>query len=79
MCGKYCRDEESSDMLDIIFNEKRFDLGFLYGLSSTFENAVIYGVTDKNYVFEDLEKRRIKNETAINKMNSTFLEFGWYQ
>jgi hypothetical protein len=77
LTGRICLDEESSDMLDIIFNEKRFDLGLVYNfgggvISEFFENVVIKGFTDKNYVLEEFENLRDKIEAGIQKTRDKF-------
>jgi hypothetical protein len=62
--GKIMRDEESSAMLDIIFENKIFDMGLIFGIG-TFKDKIINlekkGSTDIASLFASIEKVSQKN------------------
>jgi len=70
---KYTRDNESSGMLDIIFNSTVYDLGDLYnigGFRSSLENMI--RTTNSNNMASELEKAQNKIEKDLNKLISQF-------
>ena len=72
---KYARDDESADMLDIIFAGRKFDVGLLYnwaGLTSKFEEAMQKNSPD---ITSALEKIQDKLIAAIEKTVEAYENF----
>ena len=72
--GKIMRDEESAEMLDIIFKNKVFDLGLIYNVGSFKDKLVNLekkGSTDVSSVFASIEKTAQK---ALEKILEDFEE-----
>jgi len=71
--GKFTRDEDSIEMLDIIRNGRTFDLAVLYNWGGFFNSIITYGTgkegTNPISVFE---KNRGKVETAIAQTVDAF-------
>lgn len=72
--GKVLRDEESKEMLDIIFGNKVYDIGYMYaigGFDSMLSTLVSSGKTDfaSQYV-----KKLSSAENALQKLITTFGE-----
>ena len=65
--GKYIRDEESAEMLDIILAQRAYDLGMIFNWGNMF--STITGMsTQKNADFSSLYAKREKaTNTAISK------------
>ena len=69
---KFVRDEESSDMLDIIFNSRVYDIGAVYGFGDAFVGFItLCDKSDRNVV-SYYEKRQGAMEKAIIKVISVF-------
>ena len=72
--GKYTRDDESSEMLDIILATRTFDLGWYYqvgGYNEQVMNLLRNFKPDFSSVYAKLEKTAIK---AVDKLNAAFSE-----
>ena len=72
---KYARDDESAEMLDIIFAGRKFDVGLLYnwaGLTSKFEEAMQKNSAD---ITSSLEKIQDKIIAAIDKTVAAYENF----
>ena len=72
---KYARDDESAEMLDIIFAGRKFDVGLLYnwaGLTSKFEEAMQRNSVD---ITSSLEKIQDKIIAAIDKTVAAYENF----
>ncbi|HHX53299.1 MAG TPA: extracellular solute-binding protein [Clostridiales bacterium] len=72
--GKFMRDVESEDMLDIILASRSWDLGYIYGwggLFSAFSNCVSKNNTDFASKFASAET---KAQTALDKTLSAWEE-----
>ena len=72
---KLARDDESSEMLDIIFAGRKFDLGLLYdwgGLTSKFEDAMQKNSAD---IVSSLEKIQDRVKTQIEKTITAYENF----
>ncbi|MCL2518895.1 MAG: hypothetical protein FWF15_10070 [Oscillospiraceae bacterium] len=73
LIGKITRDEESRDMLEIIFNSVSYDIGDVFGWGG-YKNQ-IYTATQKNTGFTALyEANRTRAENEIVKSYDIFLE-----
>lgn len=74
---KYTRDDESSAMLDIIFNSTVYDLGDLYNIGG-FRNTLEDMIRSKgvNNMSSGLEKLSGKIEKDLNKLISQFDDNG---
>lgn len=74
--NRLIRDEESSDMLDIIFNTRVYDVGFMFdwgGIGSMIQN--MYSKYDSNFA-SNYEKIADKAQTAMDKASAEI--FGLY-
>lgn len=68
--SKYSRDEDSGEMLDIIFNNLVYDIGSIYSLGSI--NSGIYDLAAKNST--DLASYLAKQSKALNKQIDKMME-----
>jgi hypothetical protein len=69
---KYTRDDESSDMLDIIFNSRVYDIGGVYSFGNVWLDFInLAAKYDKNIV-SFYEKKIGAIETAIDKVVTAF-------
>ena len=69
---KYVRDDESSEMLDIIFNTRVYDIGSVYSFGNVFIDFIsLCYKTDRNVV-SFYDKKSGSMEKAINKVVETF-------
>lgn len=74
--GKYLRDEESVDMLDIIIGERVYDLGLAFdfgGISSILQSVMEKNSTD---IASTLAKKTSAIQAAIDKTVTNFQENG---
>lgn len=74
--GKFMRDEESKDMLDIILNTRNYDIGYIYGwggLFAAFSSSVSSGNNDFASRYEKAEKSAM---TAMEKTLDQWIEAG---
>jgi hypothetical protein len=72
--GKYIRDEDSEDMLDLIFDSKIYDLGWLYQIGGYNEEIMnLYRNRKTDFIFM-YEKRETKAFIDIEKINAAFDE-----
>ena len=72
--GKYVRDEESEEMLDLIFDSKIYDLGWLYQIGGYNEEIMNLYRNRKTDFISMYEKREEKAYKDIEKINSAFDE-----
>ncbi|MBQ3708292.1 MAG: extracellular solute-binding protein [Clostridia bacterium] len=74
--GKYFRDEESADMLDLIFETRFFDVGMYYQLGGYNERLI----TMMQQADTDFASAYVRNEKMANKIlskiNDAFAEMG---
>ncbi|MBE6711476.1 MAG: hypothetical protein E7579_10205 [Ruminococcaceae bacterium] len=68
--GKVARDQESAEMLDLIFANRIYDLGQIYD-PGNFSNTIIYMTMTND---RDVASKWAKNEKAINKMLDKMIE-----
>ena len=72
--GKYIRDEESEDMLDLIFESKIYDIGWLYEIGGYNEEIMNLCRNRKTDFVSMYEKSMTKAERDIAKLNDIFDE-----
>jgi ABC-type glycerol-3-phosphate transport system substrate-binding protein len=72
--GKYIRDEESEEMLDLIFDSKIYDLGWLYQIGGYNEEIMNLYRNKKTDFMSMYEKREAKAFKDIDKINAAFDE-----
>lgn len=71
---KYTRDEESGEMLDIIFNSRVYDIGGTYSFSNIYRDFLDFATptnSDRN-IASFYEKRSAKVQAAIDKVVDIF-------
>jgi hypothetical protein len=69
---KYARDEESSEMLDIIFNSRIYDIGAVYSFGNVFVDFIgLCNKSDRNFM-SYYEKKQGAMERNIEKVAETF-------
>ena len=76
LSGKFARDEESGEMLEIIRRHRVYDFGMAYsviGLSDVFSGLVNKGSSD---LVSTYEKKASKAQTQIDKITAKFEEMG---
>lgn len=73
LCGKYVRDEESTEMLDIIFDSHVFDIGVYYDIGGYFDEISSIFVTRKS-ISTIYETYRTMAESQIKKLNESFAQ-----
>jgi len=68
LTGKYTRDDESEQMLDIIFNNRVYDIGAVYNFGNTWLDFIgLYSTLNRNYV-SFYEKRASSVQKAVDKL-----------
>ena len=69
LLGKYARDDDSQEMLDIIFSETAYDIGYVYDFGGFGGGIVLWSGTNKqtNYA-SDFEKHKDRMQKDIDKM-----------
>jgi len=72
--GKMVRDEESEEMLDLIFDSKIYDLGWLYQIGGYNERIMDQLRQFKNDFISMYEKSLNKAEKDMDKINTAFGE-----
>ena len=72
--GKYVRDEESEEILDLIFDSKIYDLGWLYQIGGYNERIMDLLRNFKNDFASMYDKNLSKAEKDIDKINLAFDE-----
>ena len=70
--GKMIRDEESEEMLDLIFDSKIYDLGWLYQIGGYNEEIMNLFRNRKSDFVSMYEKREAKALKDIDKINEAF-------
>jgi len=65
--GKYARDNESYDMLDIILNNTAYDIGYIYNFGGFAMSIIHYGRDKKTNYASTFEKAEQKMWKDINK------------
>jgi len=67
--GKYLRDNESEEMLDIIFNSRTYDISDIFSYNnSTFGPANIFGTSpDPTTISSSIQKTSRRNQKALEK------------
>jgi len=69
---KYTRDDESNEMLDIIFNSRVYDIGAIYSFSGIFVNFSGMAGTENRNVVSMYEKNSARIQAAIDKLVKVF-------
>ena len=69
---KFARDEESSEMLDIIFNTQIYDIGGVYSFGSVFSDFCNLASKEDRNVISYYEKKIGNMEKAIDKVVTQF-------
>jgi len=69
---KYMRDDESSEMLDIIFNSRVYDIGGVYSFGNVFIDFIELSRKNDRNVMSYYEKKIGAMEKAIDKVVDTF-------
>jgi len=73
--GKYARDEESQDMLDIILNNTAHDIGYVYDFGGFGMTTMLRNAQNKKSDYASaFEKVQGKMETAIEKVVAAYEE-----
>jgi hypothetical protein len=70
--GKYARDDESQDMLDIILSNTAHDLGHIYNFGGFADIVLRYGQDKKTEYASAFEKAVSKMEKDIEKMVTAY-------
>jgi len=71
--GKYARDDESSDMLDIILSNTAHDIGYVYNFGDFGMTTVLRnGQNKKSDYTSPFEKAEVKMQKAIEKMAEAY-------
>ena len=71
--GKYARDEESQDMLDIILSNTAHDIGYVYNFGSFAGDTLLRnGQNKKSDYASPFEKAQGKMQTAIDKVVAAY-------
>jgi hypothetical protein len=66
--GKFARDDESREMLDIILNNSAFDIGYVYDFGNFAMGTILHSGRDKKTEFASpFEKAYDKMQKAIDK------------
>ena len=74
--GKFVRDDESQEMLDIILNNTAYDVGYIYNFGGFQEVILRYGQTFKTDYASAFEKYREKMEKDIAKVIEVYEKLG---
>jgi hypothetical protein len=69
---KYVRDEESGEMLDIIFSSRVYDIGGVYSFGNVFLDFITLAAKNDRNVVSYYEKKIGSMEKAINKVVDIF-------
>ena len=69
---KYTRDEESGEMLDIIFNSRIYDIGSVYSFGNVFIDFINLAAKYDRNIISYYEKKSGSMEKAIDKVVATF-------
>jgi len=72
--GKHSRDDDSSEMLDIIFDTRTYDLGWFYAIGNYNEGIMNLFRSYKNDFTSMYEKSIGLAERKINQINESFAE-----
>ena len=73
--GKSVRDSESSEMLDIIFATRSYDIGSYYKIGS-FGSEINQMFVTRNSLTVIYETYKATGEAAVRKLNSAFANLG---
>jgi len=72
--GKFTRDEESRDMLDIIFSATMYDIGEVFNFGN-FAETIIHYPSNKNYTYASTyEKLEVKIYKDIDKVMAKYAD-----
>jgi len=69
---KHARDEESGEMLDIIFNSRVYDIGAFYSFNNVFEGFITLCNRSNRDIVSWYDRISGRIETAIDRVVSTF-------
>lgn len=70
--GKYARDEESEEMLDLIFSSKTYDLGWFYRVGMYYAQMMYLNYNYDTNFASMYEKNYDAAVSDLNKINETF-------
>ena len=74
LVGQYVRDDESIEMLDIIFSSAVYDVGLYYQIGG-FKDSIMGMAKSKQNTFASIyEESRDSAQSTIDKINTTFQE-----
>ncbi len=71
LIGQYTRDEESVDMLDIIFATRVYDVGIYYKIG-TYKDQLANAFVNRPTIASMYETYRPQAESLINQINTIF-------
>ena len=74
--GQYVRDEESTEMLDIIFATRVFDVGIYYDIG-TYRTQLTSLFTTRNSISSIYETHRTTAESKIEALNESFSKLSY--
>ncbi|MBP3918473.1 MAG: hypothetical protein J6I50_04815 [Clostridia bacterium] len=72
LAAKYSRDQESAEMLDIIWDSVRYDVGYIYNIAGMSDIATAMVNQKSTDLQSFVEKRRAAAEKAIEKLSENF-------
>jgi len=70
--GKYVRDDESAEMLDIIFGSRVYDIGAVYSFGSVFNDFNNLAATNDRNITSYYDKKSGAMQKAIDKVVTAF-------
>jgi len=71
---KYMRDEESIEMLDIILQDRRYDLGYIYNWGSMYNNIRSIIIAGRDTFASTWERGQKSFNTAMEKTLTQYEE-----
>ncbi len=74
LVGKYVRDDESVEMLDIIFASAMYDVGIYYKIGGLSSSVMTMAKSKENTFSSIYDSARATAESDIEKINKTFQE-----
>lgn len=69
MMGRYTRDQQSRDMLEIIFDTRTFDIGTIFGLGGVYDQLVTYAATGADNYGSLLASNVSRLDQSIEQFN----------
>ncbi|MCL2158994.1 MAG: hypothetical protein FWH48_06280 [Oscillospiraceae bacterium] len=75
--GKYVRDDESQEMLDIILSNTAYDIGYIYDFGSFSMTILLFGRDKKTEYASTFEKMKEKMQIDIDKTIAAYENIEW--